>query len=170
LPWARISFGNRWSVLTDRRKYREDVVRPLQEKEETVYVLPGSDAESHALRAFPHKKIKRVGNGVRPPSIKSFLRSIPIAFQRHKSEGLNATYHFTFTGEERESATVTVTNKTVTVKKGHEGEADIHVKADSRAWLRALHKDSAMLKEIVFRNTRVKGPIRLLKAFGNCFA
>lgn len=156
--------------LTDRKKYMEAVVRPLQEKEETVYVLPGSDAENHVLRAFPHKKIKRVRNGVRPPSIKSFLRSMPIAFQRQKSEGLDATYHFTFTGEEHESATVTITNKTITVKKGHEGTADIHIKADSRAWLRALHKDSTMLKEIVFRNIRVKGPIRLLKAFGNCFA
>ncbi|MGO9013881.1 MAG: SCP2 sterol-binding domain-containing protein [Dissulfurispiraceae bacterium] len=156
--------------LTDRKKYIESVVRPLQEKEETVYVLKGSDAESHVLRAFPRKKIKRVGNGIRPPSIKAFLRSMPIAFQRHKSEGIDGTYHFTFTGEEHESATVTIKDKTLTVKQGHEGEADIHIQADSRAWLRVLHKDGAMLKEIVFRNIRVKGPIRLLKAFGNCFA
>ncbi len=156
--------------LTDRNKYIKDVVKPLQDKEETVYVLSGSDAESHVRSAFPHKKIKRVHNGVRPPSIKSFLGAIPIAFQRNKSEGLDATYHFTFTGEERVSATVTIMNKTVMVKKGHEGIADIHIKADSRAWLRVLHKDSAMLKEIVLRNIRVKGPIRLLKAFGNCFA
>jgi len=156
--------------LTDRKKYIESVVRPLQEKEETVYVLPGSDAESHVLRAFPNKKIKRVGNGIRPPSIKAFIRSMPIAFQRHKSEGIDATYHFTFTGEENESATVTIKDKTLTVKQGHEGEADMHIQADSRAWLRVLHKDGAMLKEIVFRNIRVKGPIRLLKAFGNCFA
>ena len=156
--------------LTDRKKYIKDVVKPLQDKEETVYVLPGSDAESHVLRAFPHKKIKRVNNGVRPPSIKSFLDAIPIAFQRNKSAGLDVTYHFTFTGEEHITATVTIANRTVTVKKGHEGVADIHIKADSRAWLRVLHKDSAMPKEIVFRNIRVKGPIRLLKAFGNCFA
>ncbi len=156
--------------LTDRKSYIGNVLRPLQEKEETVYVLPGSDAESHVLRMFPNKKIKRVRNGVRPPSIRSFLGSMPIAFQRHKSEGLDATYHFTFTGEEHESATVTITNKTITVKKGHEGIADIHIKADSRAWLRALNRDSSMLKEIVFRNIRVRGPVRLLKAFGNCFA
>lgn len=156
--------------LTDRDKYIKDVVKPLQEKKETVYVLPGSDAESHVLRTFPHKKIKRVRNGVRPPSIKAFLGAIQIAFQRHKSEGLNATYHFTFTGDEHESVTVIITNKTITVKKGHEGIADIHIKADSKAWPRVLHKDSAMLKEIVFRKIRVMGPIRLLKAFGNCFA
>jgi Fe-S-cluster-containing hydrogenase component 2/putative sterol carrier protein len=156
--------------LADRNKYIKDVVKPLQDKEETVYVLPGSDAESHVLRAFPHKKRKRVNNGVRPPSIQSFLFAIPIAFQRNKSEGLDATYHFTFTGEDHISATIIITNRTVTVKKGHEAVADIHIKADSRAWLRVLHKDSAMLKEIVLRKIRVKGPIRLLKAFGNCFA
>ena len=156
--------------LDDRIKYIKNVVKPLQDKEETVYVLPGSDAESHVLHAFPHKKIKRVNNGVRPPSITSFLAAITLAFQRNKSEGLDATYHFTFTGEECVLATVTIRNKTVTVKEGHEGIADIHIKADSRAWLRVLHKDSAMLKEIVLRNIRVKGPIRLLKAFGSCFA
>lgn len=156
--------------LTDKNKFIEDVVRPLQNKEETVYVLPGSDAESHVLRAFPHKKIKRVGNGVRPPTIAAFLASVPRAFQRHKSEGLNATYHFTFTGDEREAATIMITNKTITVKKGHEGAADLAVTADSSAWLKVLHKDSAMLREIVFRNIRVRGPIKLLKAFGNCFS
>lgn len=93
-----------------------------------------------------------------------------MAFERNKSTGLDATYHFTFTGEEHVSATVTIANKALTVKKGHEGVADIHIQADCRAWLRVLHKDSAMLKEIVFRHIRVKGPIRLLKAFGNCFA
>ena len=156
--------------LDDRIKYIKDVVKPLQDKEETVYVLPGSDAESHVLHAFPHKEIKRVNNGVRPPSITSFLAAITLAFQRNKSEGLHATYQFTFTGEECVLATVTIKNKTVTVKKGHEGIADIHIKADGRAWLRVLHKDSAMLKEIVLRNIRVTGPIRLLKAFGSCFA
>ncbi|MGO9377516.1 MAG: 4Fe-4S binding protein [Dissulfurispiraceae bacterium] len=156
--------------ITDRKKYIKDVVKPLQDKKETVYVLRGSDAESHVLRVFPHKTIKRVNNGVRPPSITSFLAAIPIAFQRNKSEGLDATYHFTFTGEERVTATVTITNKTVMVKKGHEGIADIHIKADSRAWLRVLHKDSSMLKEIVLWNIRIKGSIRLLKAFGSCFA
>ncbi len=156
--------------LDDRIKYIKDVVKPLQDKKETVYVLPGSDAESHVLHAFPHKEIKRVNNGVRPPSITSFLAAITLAFQRNKSEGLDATYHFTFTGEECVLATVTIKNKTVTVKEGHEGIADIHIKADGRAWLRVLHKDSAMLKEIVLRNIRVRGPIRLLKAFGSCFA
>ena len=156
--------------LGDKKKFVEDVVKPLQKKEETVYVLPGSDAESHVLRVFPHKKIRRVGNGVRPPSVAAFLASMPRAFQRHKSEGLNATYHFTFTGSEMIEATVVIKDKTLAVKQGHAGVPDVQVKADSKTWLRVLHKDSAMIKEIVFRRIGVKGPMNLFKAFGKCFA
>jgi len=156
--------------LADRKKYIQEVVMPLQEKEETIYVLPGSDAENHVLTTFPHKKIKRVGNGIRPPSIKSFLRSMPIAFQRHKSEGLDATYHFTFGGNESVTATVIIRDKTITVKNGHEGGADICIQADSKAWLRFLHKNSTIIREMIFRKIQVKGPIELLKAFGKCFA
>jgi Fe-S-cluster-containing hydrogenase component 2 len=50
--------------LTDRPQYLKDVVRPLQDKEETVYVVPKSDAEEYVARRFPHKQIKRVGNGL----------------------------------------------------------------------------------------------------------
>jgi len=156
--------------LADKKRFVEDVVRPLQMKEETVYVLPGSDAESHVGRMFPHKKIKRVGNGIRLPSIKSFLGTMPRAFQRHKSEGLNATYHFAFTGEENEDATVIIMNKTITVLSGHEGRADVRVTADSRSWLKVLHKDSSMIKEIVFGKIKVRGSMKLFKAFGRCFA
>ncbi|MBZ0157626.1 MAG: SCP2 sterol-binding domain-containing protein [Alphaproteobacteria bacterium] len=156
--------------IMDRKGYMDEVVRPLQEREETVYVLPGSDAESHVLRMFPHKKVKQVGNGIRPHSIKVFLRAVQLAFQRDKAEGLDATYHFTFTGEENEKATIIIRNKTVAVMNGHEGTADIRITADSKAWLRALHKDSTMFREIAFRRIRVTGPLRLFKAFGECFA
>src|SRR5206468_193818 len=49
--------------LTDRKTFLKDTVRPLTEKEETVYVIPGSDAEEYASRRFPKKKVKRVGSG-----------------------------------------------------------------------------------------------------------
>jgi len=156
--------------LAGKQKFLENVIMPLQKKEETVYVLPGSDAESHVQRMFPHKKIKQVGNGVRPPTVASFLASMPRAFQRHKSAGLNATYHFTFSGSERVNATVVIKDKTITVQEGHTGVPDLQVKADSKAWLRVLHKESAVIKEIVLRRIRVKGPMKLFKAFGGCFA
>jgi ferredoxin len=156
--------------LADKKKFVEDVVKPLQQRAETVYVLPGSDAENHVLRTFPHKKIKRVGNGIRPPSVAAFLASMPRAFQRHNSEGLNATYHFTFSGNEQIEATVIIKDKTISIKGGHAGLPDIRVHADAKTWLRVLHKESSMFKEIIFRRIRVKGPIQLFKAFGRCFA
>lgn len=156
--------------LADRKKFIDDVVGPLRKKEETVYVLPGSDAELHVQRVFPHKKIKRVGNGVRPPSIASFLAAMPRAFQRLKSEGLNATYHFTFSGAEILAATVVIKGKTISVYGGHTGEPDVLISADAKTWLRVMHKESSMVKEIVFRRIRIKGPMKLFKAFGKCFA
>jgi ferredoxin len=155
--------------LTDKKTYLEEVVKPLQMREEPVYVLPGSDAEQHVRRAFPHKTVRRVGNGIRPPSIASFLALMPRAFQRHQSEGLAATYHFTFTGREEAQATVIIRDRTLTVQQGLVGAADIHISADTAAWLRVLHKDSSMIREILLRRVRVRGPIDLLKAFGRCF-
>ncbi|SDF53048.1 SCP2 sterol-binding domain-containing protein [Sporomusa acidovorans] len=156
--------------LADKSKFIETVVKPLQQKTETVYVLPGSDAESHVLRRFPHKKIKRVGNGIRPASIAAFIASMPLGFQRHKSEGLCATYHFTFTGNESIEATVVIKDKTIQVNQGHVGVADVQVNADAKTWLRVLHKETSILKEIIFRRIRIKGSMKLFKAFGECFA
>src|SRR5438045_4025445 len=56
--------------LDDRKGFLEGVVSPLQQKPETLYVVPGSDAEAYAARRFPHKARKRVGNGLRPGSIR----------------------------------------------------------------------------------------------------
>ena len=156
--------------LEDKKAFIEDVVKPFQQKAETVYVLPGSDAESHVLRAFPHKRVKRVGNGISPPSVAFFLASMPIAFQRHQADGLNATYHFTFSGSEEAEATVVIKDKSIKIEKGHAGVPDVCVHADAKTWLRVLHKETSMIKQIVLRKIRVKGPLNLFKAFGKCFA
>jgi ferredoxin len=153
----------------DKKAFVESVVKPLQQKTETVYVLPDSDAESHVLRNFPHKRIKRVGNGIRPPSVASFLASMSFAFQRHRSEGLAATYHFTFSGSEQAEATVVIKDKSISISRGHCGVPDVRVQADATAWLRALHKETSMLREIILRRIRVQGPLKLFKAFGRCF-
>ena len=155
--------------LTSRKSYLEDVVRPLQTKVETVYVVPGSDAEAHVSRRFPHKKPKQVGNGIRPQSIRGFLNGLPLAFQRHQSEGLEATYHLTFTGQEESRATVVIRDETLKVHEGHIGNPDIHVAADGSTWLGFLAKEKNIVWALLRRKIRIKGPIRLLKAFGRCF-
>ena len=104
--------------LDDRKGFLKEVVNPLQEKEEPVYVVPGSDAEAYVTKRFPHKRPRRVGGGRRPTSIRSFLSGLPHVFQRHASEGLYATYHFTFTGEEPAEATVVIRDKAIRVERG----------------------------------------------------
>ena len=155
--------------LTDRKEFLNEVVKPLQVKVETVYVVPGSDAEGYVPRRFPHKRAKRVSNGVRPRSIRGFLATLPLAFQRKRAEGLDATYHFTFTGKEHAKATVVIRNQTLEVQDGHLGTPDIHITADSSTWLGFLAKERSIVWAILRRNIRVKGSPRLLLAFGKCF-
>ena len=155
--------------LDDRKGFLKGVVNPLQEKEETLYVVPGSDAEAYAAKRFPHKRTKRVGNGLRPGSIRGFLANLPHVFQRDRSEGLAATYHFTFTGEEPAEATVAIRDRTIRVEGGHVGPPDLAVTADSRAWLGFVRKERGLVRALITRKVRLKGSPRLLLAFGRCF-
>src|SRR5262245_55777323 len=156
--------------LTDRAQYLKDVVRPLQDKEETVYVVPKSDAEEYVAHRFPHKQIKHVGNGLnRLRSIQSFLNGMPLTFQRNQSKGMAATYHFTFTGTEERQATVTIRDQKLAVSDGHDGNADIVVTADSQTWLGFLAKERNLVWALLRRKIRIKGSPKLLLAFGKCF-
>jgi ferredoxin len=155
--------------LTDRPAYLGEVVRPLTEKEETVYVVPGSDAEEYVARRFPWKRTRRVGNGLRPRSIPVFLRGLPLTFQPGKAANVEAVYHFTFTGKEEIRSTVSIRKGTLEVKDGHLGEADLSVIADSETWLGFLAKERSLFWALLRRRIRFKGPPRLLRAFGRCF-
>src|SRR5438132_8637339 len=184
--WQSLSFGANYKAayclavcpagedvigpyLTDRAGHLREVVRPLQEKEETVYVVAGSDAEEHVARRFPLKTVKRVGNGLRPRSIRPFLSGLPLTFQSGKASKLNAVYHFTFTGKEEKLATITIRNGTLQVQDGHQGEVDLHVIADSETWLGFLAKERSLLWALLRRRIRIKGSPKLLVAFGKCF-
>jgi NAD-dependent dihydropyrimidine dehydrogenase PreA subunit len=155
--------------LTDRATFLKDTVRPLTEKEETVYVIAGSDAEEYAPRRFPKKKVKRVGSGIRATSVAGFLFGLKLTFQPGRAAGLRAVYHFTFTGKEEKQTTVSIRDGTVQVRDGHEGEADLRVTADGETWLGFLAKERGLLWALLRRKVRVQGPPRLLLAFGKCF-
>lgn len=155
--------------LSDRKAFIQEVVKPLQDKPETIYVVPGSDAESYVARRFPHKTVKRVSSGIRPQSIQGFLFGLPLLFQRNQSEGLSSVYHFTFTGSESRCATVTIHNKTIQVQDGHIGKANLSVKADSRTWLGFLAKEQNLVWALLRRKIRISGSPKLLQAFGKCF-
>lgn len=154
--------------LDDRAGFVAEVVKPLQQKAEPLYVVPGSDAEEYAARKFPHKPLRRV-NGVRPTSVAGFLSGMHIVFQRGRAKGLSAVYHFTFTGREPAEATVTIRDQRLAVQSGLHGAADCAITADSDAWLGFLRKERGIVWAVVRRKVRVRGPLRLLKAFGKCF-
>ncbi|NUP03861.1 MAG: epoxyqueuosine reductase [Nonomuraea sp.] len=54
--------------LDDRKTFMDTVLRPLQDKKETLYVLPGSHAQEYTRRRFPHKPVREVTGGRHPPA------------------------------------------------------------------------------------------------------
>ena len=184
--WQSLSFGANYKAAycmavcpagsdvispfqSNRKDFVTDVVKPLQAKEETIYVVPGTDAETHVAKRFPHKHIKHVGNSLRPRNIQGFLDGLSLVFQRNQSKGLTATYHFTFTGKESKTATVMIQNKKLVVREGHEGEPNVLVVADSETWVGFLRKDRNLVWAILRGKIRVKGSLKLFQAFAKCF-
>jgi ferredoxin/putative sterol carrier protein len=155
--------------LADRKRHLIEVVKPLQEKPETVYVVPGSDAEVHVRKRFKNKQVKHVGSGARPNNVRSFLDALPYSFQGQASAGLQATYHFTFTGEDECRATVVIADKKIQVQEGHLGTADLVVTADSRTWIGIVAQEKSLWWALVTRRLRLTGSPRLLLRFGKCF-
>ncbi|BAY73513.1 4Fe-4S ferredoxin iron-sulfur binding domain protein (plasmid) [Trichormus variabilis NIES-23] len=155
--------------LTRRKEFIQEVVKPLQTKEETIYVIPNSDAEAYVTHRFPHKQVKQVRNSLIPTSIRGFLDGMPLTFQREHSKGLNAIYHFTFIGAESCKATVIIRHQTLKIQDGHLGTANLAITADSKIWLKFLAKKQNIVWAIVRRQIRFQGQLRLLLAFGKCF-
>ncbi|MGJ5051836.1 SCP2 sterol-binding domain-containing protein [Bradyrhizobium oligotrophicum] len=155
--------------LADRKQHVADVLEPLTRKTEPVYVVPGSDAADYVARRFQHKTIRFVRASVRATSIRGFLDGMRLTFQPGKSKGLDAIYHFTFTGQETAEATVTIRDRRLTVQPGHVGKADLRITADAKAWLRFLAKEISVARLVLTRSLRLKGPVRLMAAFGKCF-
>jgi ferredoxin len=185
--WQSLSFGANYKAaycmavcpagedvirpfLANRKQYLNDVVRPLQNKPEAIYVVPNSDAEEYVVRHFPHKETRRVSNGLAGQgSIRGFLRGLNFVFQKGKSKGLNAVYHFTFTGKEETKATVIIRDETLLVSEGHVGQPDLKLTADSQTWLRFLRKEANLVWALLRRKIRIQGSPKLLLAFSRCF-
>jgi ferredoxin-NADP reductase/ferredoxin len=155
--------------LHDTQRHMREVVKPLQERPEPVYVVPGSDAEAIARRKFKNKTVKYVSSGLRPRSIAGFVSLLPHVFQPNQSRGLNATFQFTFTGEERRNVTIRIVNRAIEIQDGLIGHPGVHVTADARTWLGFLAKEKNLIGAILTRKVRLKGNPKLLLSFGKCF-
>lgn len=162
LMWQSLSFGANYKAayclsvcpagedvlapfLDDRPAFLSGIVKPPQQKHETIYVVPESDADDYVTQAFPHKT-KRHVNGVRPSTIAGFLDTMHVVFQRGQAKGIDAVYQLIFTGQEPAEATVTIRQQTLNVQRGLIGKPDCTVKADSRN-LRHLRAGFAVFPE-----------------------
>ena len=183
--WQSLSFGANYKAayclavcpagedviapfLQDRAGFVAEQVKPLQQKPETLYVVPGSDAEGYARRKFPHKPAKGVA-GIRPTSVQSFLFGLRLLFQPGQSVGLAARYHFRFSGAESGEVTVDIRDGRIEVEPGLHGAADCAVTADAATWVGFLRKERSLVWALVRRKVRVRGSLRLLAWFGRCF-
>jgi NAD-dependent dihydropyrimidine dehydrogenase PreA subunit len=153
----------------DRAEFLARVVRPLQAREEPVYVMAGTDAEQHVARRFPHKTVRRVGKVLRPTTVAGFLRSLPLAFQPGRAGDLRALVHFRFTGREAREATVRIEGGALTVDAGLAGRPDVTVTADSTAWLRFARGELGLLSALLTLRIRLHGSPRIFVRFGRCF-
>lgn len=184
--WQSLSFGANYKAayclavcpagedvigpyLSDRKAHVKEYVRPLQDKPETLYVLPNSDAEAHAQKRFPHKRLTRVGNSLRPRTVEQFINGLPLLFQRESAAGLDATYHFTFRGHAEQRFTVVIRDGALNTSPGHVGTADLAVTADGDIWLGFLAGEKNLPWALLRRKIRLKGSPRLLLRFGQCF-
>lgn len=184
--WQSLSFGANYKAaycmavcpagedvigpfLDDRKGFLEEVVKPLQQKVETIYVTPNSEAEAHVTKRFPHKRVKRVQNSLRPTSVKGFVTGLPLVFNKLAAAGKTLTYHFRFTGAEAMQLTVAITAGRLEVYDGLIGEADCRVTADSTTWLHFLRKEQNLAWALLRGKVRIKGSPRLLMTFGQMF-
>jgi len=147
----------------DRRRYIEEIVAPLKNRVEPVYVKLGSPAEM-AARKNPNKHIRPVRTFARPATFTGFLRAVSLAFNPLKAEGLNAVYHFKIEGEPASKATVAVKAGRVNVAKGLRGQADLTIHADEATWIKIVRGELSPVRALLTRRLRLKGPVRLLTA------
>ena len=184
--WESLSFGANYKAayclavcpagedvispwLADRKEHLDTVVRPLQEKEEDVYVIPGSDAEEHLAKRFPRKRPRHVRGSLHPASIDSFLKYMPLQFQPGQAAGLDATYHFRFTGAEVCDATVRIAEKKLEIRSGWVGKPNLRVTADSATWLGFLKRERNLAWSLLTLRIRLWGSPLWLVRFGKCF-
>ena len=184
--WQSLSFGANYKAaycmavcpagedvispwLSDRKSFMDETLRPLQDKEENIYVIPGSDAADHLAKRFPHKSPRYVRGSLHPKSIDNFLKYMPLQFQPGQAKGISAVYHFTFTGAENRKATVRINDGELKVEDDHIGEANLKVTADGQTWLGFLRRERSLFWGLVTLRIRLWGSPAWLLKFGRCF-
>jgi NAD-dependent dihydropyrimidine dehydrogenase PreA subunit/putative sterol carrier protein len=156
---------------SDRKGWVENILKPLSDKKEPIYVGKDTHAEEYARRN-PNKEVKVIRNIFRPNSINGFLTGVRVAFEQKHARGVNMTVHFESNGKETTQATIVITGDVIDVKDGHVGIANLGITADSEIWLKIVNKETSPsedMRAITSGKVKVKGDLKLLKQFQECF-
>ena len=184
--WQSLSFGPNYKAaycvaacpagedvilpfLRNKPGFIKEVVRPLQEKVEPVYVIKGSDAESHVKKRFRGKKAKVVRSGLRPSNASTFIFALPLLFQPGQAKKIDAHYRFIFSGAETFQADVVIRDGKLLVNPPEKSNPDVTIHADSKTWLRFLAEETSMVWALLTLRIRISGKLWLMTDFQKCF-
>jgi Fe-S-cluster-containing hydrogenase component 2 len=157
------------AFVANKRAFVGEVVEPLRQKVEPIYVMPGTDAEDHVTRRYPHKKVLRVEGGLYAETVAGFLTGAPMLFQARRSREVRAKISFRFTGEEAQEATITIADGALRVEAGLAQDADAEVTVDGRAWLELIAGRRNPVWLVVTGAHRIRGDRAALDRFQSCF-
>ena len=186
--WQSLSFGPQYKAAycvsvcpagkdligiyeNDKRNWVKQIVKPLKDKNEPVYVGKNTRAEEHA-RKNRNKEIKIVTNVQHPKSINGFLSGSRVSFEPKHARGVNLTVHFQFNGAQTRKATIKIENELIDVKEEHVGQADLSIITDSQTWIKMVNKETSFVSNLISilsGRVKVNGKLKLLKQFQNCF-
>lgn len=186
--WQSLSFGPQYKAAycisvcpagddmygiykSDRKGWNEQIVKPLKNKKEPVYVGKDTFAEEYARRN-PNKEIRHVRNVLRPNSMFSFLTGVRVAFERKHAVNVNLVVHFDFNGRESGKATILINNGLIDVKEEFVEKPDLVVTVDIDAWLKIVnHEVDENIMNEIFTSGKIKiqGDLADLLKFQNCF-
>lgn len=153
----------------NRGQYVKSVVKPLQRKEEPIYVRPGSDAEAYAAKRFPHKPLRHVGKVLRPSDVDGFVRGMPLVFQRGRVTDANTRLHFVFRGASERQITVEILAGQLRVMEGLQGKADLTIRADAASWVRFIRGDLSLPGALLRGRIRLRGSWKHLLVLDRAF-
>lgn len=155
----------------DRKEWNEQIVKPLKNKKEPIYVGKDTYAAEYAKRN-PSKQIRYVKNILRPNSMLSFLTGIRVAFERKHASGINLTVHFDYNGRENGQATIIIKDGTIEITEGLIEKPDLVINVDVDSWLKIVNKEvnNELMKEFfTIGKIKIQGNLADLGKFQNCF-
>lgn len=155
--------------LRDRPRHLKEVVDPLTARAEEVYVVPGSDAEAHVKKRFPHKRSRPIQSSLRARTARGFFRALPLVFQRGPARGWSAVFHFVLEESGPVEFTVQIADGDLVTQPGLVGAPDVVVRASAQTWLAIVEKKRSPVWAVVTGRLKIAGDRRLLDKFSACF-